>query len=447
MKILNKIKPMTFLSILSFFTLNLNANIENNDTISFTIQQALDYSISNNIAYKNSIADMAIANEQVKEVRAIGIPQIKGSIQFQDALQRQVFIFPVNGTPMPIRIGNKFTTQAGISLNWLMLDGSYLVGLQAAKQFTEMAKRINIKNAGDLKVEVAKTYFSCLIAQEAAKLIFENKKTLETIYTQTSALNKEGFVEELEVDRLKLQLSNLDIAYEKALNQYDILIVLLKTKLGISPEKPIKLTDNIEDVNEKFITDEKANQNIENRADYRILNQQLALSKLNVKRYEFERLPSLFGTFQYNQSNFGEKIDYSSKNWYDNYFYAFQLSVPIFNGFGTQARIQKAKIEVNKVENTLQNTANLMKLDYTQSVLKLQNAMKSVTQQKENLNLAQKIYKISSIKYQEGVGSNLELTTANQDVKNSQTNYLSALYELIIAKIDFYQSIGIEPKF
>ena len=121
---------------------------------------------------------------------------------------------------------------------------------------------------------------------------------------------------------------------------------------------------------------------------------------------------------------------------------AFLLNVPIFSGFGNDAKIQKARIELIKSENTINNATNYMNLEVFQSRLNYLRAIEYVEQQKENLDLANKILNITTIKYKEGVGSNLELTTANQDLKNSQTNYLTALYDLLVAKLDYQVALG-----
>lgn len=439
-------------TLLFVFILATSANIYSQtpnkktaDTLSFTLQQAIDYALTNNPTYKNAVADVAYAQQQVKEVKAIGIPQAKINVQMQDAIQKQVFVFPVNGTPTPIRIGNKYTTQAALNVTWLMLDGSYFLGLKAASEFTEMSKKLAYKSELDIRTDVSKTYFMALITLENIKLVGNSYNTINSLYTQTSALNKEGFAESLDVDRLKLQLNNISITQHKLNDQYQIVLALLKSKMGMNPEQAIKITDDINLINERYTVTDTSELKLSNRAEYQILQQQLLLNKYDVRRYQFGKYPSLAGAFTYQQSTFGETIDYSK--WYDNYFLALQLSIPVFGGFGNDAKIQKAKITQLKTENSIANVENLLTLEVFQAKQKYLRAEEYVLQQKENLALADKIVNITTIKYKEGVGSNLEVTTATQDQKNAQTNYLNALYDLIIAKIDYNTAMGQPTKF
>jgi outer membrane protein len=422
-----------------------NQNKKTADTLSFTLQQAIDYALTNNPNYKNAVADVAYAQQQVKEVKAIGIPQAKINIQMQDAIQKQVFVFPVNGTPTPIRIGNKYTTQAALNVTWLMLDGSYFLGLKAASEFTEMSKKLAYKSELDIRTDVSKTYFMALITLENIKLVGNSYNTINSLYTQTAALNKEGFAESLDVDRLKLQLNNITITQHKLNDQYQIVLALLKSKMGMNPEQAMKITDDINMINERYTVADTSDLKLSNRAEYQILQQQLLLNKYDVRRYQFGKYPSLAGAFTYQQSTFGETIDYSK--WYDNYFLALQLSIPVFGGFGNDAKIQKARITQIKTENSIANVENLLTLEVFQAKQKYLRAEEYVIQQKENLALADKIVNITMIKYKEGVGSNLEVTTATQDQKNAQTNYLNALYDLIIAKIDYNTAMGQPTKF
>jgi outer membrane protein len=432
----------TKLSILTLVVLSA-ASLRAQDTTSLSLSQALDYAMSNNVKVKNAYADLEIANQTVKEVKALGIPQAKASVAFQDAIQKQVFVFPVNGVGTPIRVGNKYTTQASLNFSWLLLDGTYFLGLKSAKQFTDLSKKAATNTETEVKIDVAKTYFMCLISKENVSLLNSNIQTLAKMLNEVKALNKEGFSEALDVDRMQLQLNNLQINQKQVNDQYEVLLGLLKSKIGMSQNQALKLSDGIDALNSKVTgLDTNASMNLSKRTDYQLLQQQLVLNKLNVKRYEFGKYPNLAAAYTYQQSNFGETIDYSSKNWFGNSFLALQLNVPIFAGFANNAKIQKAKIEQLQTENTIANVENMIQLEVMQTKLTYMRALEFVDQQKENLDLANRILKTTTIKYNEGVGSNLELITANQDLKTTQTNYLNAVYNLLVAKLDYIVAIG-----
>ena len=154
---LNNIHKSTLLIIMMQLSFSAMAQTKAQDTLKMSLSAAVEFAITHNPDLKNAYADLAIANQTVKEVQAIGIPQIRGQIGFQDAIQKQVFVFPINGIATPIRVGNKYTTQASINATWLLLDGTYFLGLKAAKQFTDLSRRLASKTETDVKIDVAKT--------------------------------------------------------------------------------------------------------------------------------------------------------------------------------------------------------------------------------------------------------------------------------------------------
>lgn len=434
-----------FALFLCYMFMPQNLSAADTDTLRFSIRQALEYASSNNPDIKNAYADVALADQTVKEVTAMGIPQVRGQVQFQDQIAKQVFVFPLNGVATPVRVGNKYTTQAALNVNWLLLDGTYFLGLKSAKEYTRLSKKIAVQTENDVKIDIAKTYFLALIAKENISLMNASYETLQKTYNEVTALYKEGFAEELESDRLKLQLSNLDVSRKKMRDQYEVALGLLKVKMGLEQSKPVILTDNIDQLNTLLATpDTEESINWKGRSDFQVLQQQAILNKYNIKRYQYGKYPNLAGAFTYQQSNFGETIDFS--RWYDNSFLALQMNIPIFSGFSNDAKIQKAKIELLKTETNIKKAENMIGLEVQQNRLRFLRAQEYVQQQKENLELAGRILKTSTIKYREGVGSNLELVTANQDLKTTQTNYLTAVYELLVAKLDYMMSLGKEIK-
>ena len=87
-----------------------------------------------------------------------------------------------------------------------------------------------------------------------------------------------------------------------------------------------------------------------------------------------------------------------------------------------------------------------MKLSIDNEVISARNnfttAIATLDFQKENMELAEKVYRQTKTKYDVGTGSQTELTTAQTDLKQAQTNYINAMYDAVIAKIDYLQAIG-----
>lgn len=407
-----------------------------------TLQESVDYALQNHPDIQNKKLGEKYADAQVDETRSIGIPQLNANLQFINNIERQVFVFPnpMTGKNEPIRIGNKFSTVGTLSASWLALDATYFVGLKAAEGFTELSRLQTNMTERDVVVAATKAYYLVLITSENVSLLEQNIKTLEAILTQTEGYYKNGFAEKIDVDRLNLTLSNLNIQLEGLKDQKGITEQLLKLNIGMPVETEIELTDNLESLYKSTIEGYAKSFDPKQRIEYKLMNSQLQLTALDKKRFELAKYPNLAFFANYQQNNFGEQIDLSK--WYGNSYWGFRVGIPIFSGFNNKAQLKKRRINMDQTVNSMNMFENAAKLEANQAILRYDRSLKTIELQKKNLELANEILRISSVKLKEGVGSSLEITNAQQEVKTSQTNYLNAVYDLLNAQIELKKAFG-----
>lgn len=408
----------------------------------FSLNEAVDYALKTHPDVKNKELSEKYSDAQVMETRAIGIPQVSANVQFVNNIQKQVFVFPnpATGKNEPIRVGNNYTTSAVVSASWLALDASYFLGLKAAQALTDLAKLQTNMNKQEVAVNVTKAYYLVLITRENVDLLKENIKTLETIYNQTEAYYKNGFAEKVDVDRLKLTLSNLNVQLESLNDQAVITEKLLKLNMGMPIESAIELTDNLEALY-KAVNQSLSNEfSPKDRVEFQILKSQQTLTTLDKKRFEVSKYPNLAFFANYQQNNFSETINFNT--WYANSFWGFRMGIPIFSGMNNKAQLIKRDVNLAQIQNTIQAFENASKLEAQSAQVKYNRSLKTLEVQKQNLELANEILRISSVKLKEGIGSNLEITNAQQELKTSQTNYLNAIFDLLNAQIELKKAYG-----
>ena len=207
-------------------------------------------------------------------------------------------------------------------------------------------------------------------------------------------------------------------------------------------QEKLVLTDTLsEDKLKENILD--AAYNYADRKEYQLLQLGKKLNEYNVRRYKLSYLPTLaaFGNYyknaQRNKFNF-----FNNGPWFTSSLVGVKLSVPIFDGFAKAARVSKAKLELEKTNNNLEQLKSSIDNDVTQATLKMTSSLLTMDAQKQNMELAEKVYNTTKIKYDQGLGSNQEIYTAQSELKVAQNNYYSALYDAIIAKIDYLTAIG-----
>lgn len=408
-----------------------------------SLEQSIAYALENNPGLKNKKLDVEYARGQVLETTSIGLPQVNGSVQFNHNLELPVFIFPnpQTGEQSPVRIGQTYSTTAAVSVSQLLFDGTYLLGLKAAQQFVEMASSLEKMNSSQLKNTVTKSYLLCLITAENLKLVQSNLTVIDQSYQQTVALQKAGFAEKLDVDRLMIAKSNLETQIKTLSSQLVLTEKMLKLNLGMEVNQPIELTDKIETL---YQMDAELLNTEENgytqRPEYKVLMNQQGLNQLNLKRYKVSMAPSISAFYNYQQAFYGDDLTFDP--WFGSSMWGLQMRIPIFKGLNTKAQLQKVNAEIGKTNNDLSNFKQAAQLEVFQHQSKFKTSLENMNVQKQNMKLAEEVLALTTKKFENGMGSNIEVISAQNDLKTAQTNYLNALYEVAIAKTDLLKALG-----
>lgn len=450
------------------------ARIAAAQTTSFTLEQCVDYALKNAISVQNAQLDEKISIAKVKEVTGLGMPQIDGAIsvshnqklnRFFSTYSDQSFFFPepiagVNNGDV-IAAQNFFQLKsagnAGITINQLIFSGSYFVGLEAAKA----VKELSVKNTNQTRVQlidaVTKAYYLVLINRELVKNFNSNIGRLDTLLRNTKALNQNGFAESIDVDRIQVNYNNLITSRENFERNQALMVDLLKFQMNYPLTAPISIEGSIANVDPVIsLSDYSANWDYSARPDFQAIEVNRKLQTLNIKNYYAQALPSIgaFANLGYStqSSNVGGifKSNTNIKDnglvgpdkWYGYSLFGVQLNMPVFGGFQLKHKIQQEKLNLQKIDNSIKAIKSSIDIDIRNTIIAYQNAIKSMQSQKENMDLAAKVARITKIKYEQGVGSNIEVLDAESTLRESQVNYYSALYDAMSAKVNLNKAYG-----
>jgi outer membrane protein TolC len=442
-----------------FFALFLgNVAAQAQEAQKFSFSEALSYAEQNNTSYKNAQLDVNIAKETVKQTTSYGLPQVSASAGYQQYLTipgNWVNNFTkVPGSSAPdfifIRFQQEFASSASLSVSQLLLDGTYFVGLEATKAFMGMSELLKAKSLKDLQLNVAKAYVTAVSTQKNLDVIEANIQLLEKSQYEVKELNKEGFVESLDVDRLNYTLSNLYLQREKLQNAIVITKNALKIHLALPMTTEIILTDNLESLEAHLsvVGLEQNSFDASQRIEHQILNQSVKLGQLDNKRYRASQLPSLVGFYQVQRNTLRSEFNFFQSNlpannaWVPSSVYGLNLRVPIFAGGLTRSKLAETNIKIEKAQNDMANFDRFAEFEFNNAKNGYFVNMKQAENQKANLALANKIYEKASLKYKEGVGSALELMQAETELRSATNNYMNAMYDLVISKIELQHTTG-----
>jgi outer membrane protein len=437
-----------YLSLIICFFSVLTARAQQSDTlISFSLKEAIDYAQTHQVSILNATLDEEIAKNTVKKTIGIGLPQLNGNVNFQDFLKVPTSLLPGEffdkpGTQVPVRFGVQYQSSIGLELSQLLFDGSYLVGLQASKTFKELSNKSLKRSRIETAVAVTKAYYSVLVSNEQLSLLDANMNRLKKSFNDTQALFANGFVEKIDVDRLKVLSNNLETERENVIRLLELNVNLLKFQMGMNIQSKLKLKDSIASLQVEESITLNDTSSYQNRIEYSLLQTQKKINELDVKRYKSLFLPSLVAFGSSLQSLQSQKFNSLFDRSFPTTVVGFRLSVPILSGGIKTYQVRNAKLEVLKTENNLINLKNGINLEVEQAQTVYTNGLKSLQNQKRNMELAQEVLRVTKIKYEEGVGSSIEVTSSEISLKESQNNYINALYDLLINKVNVDRALG-----
>ncbi len=423
-----------------------------NASMSFSLQQAIDYAMQNQKDIKNAVIDEQIAKQKVNEITGLGLPQLGTSFDVKDFLAIPTSLIPAEffggapGTFAAIKFGTKYQATAALEANQLLFSGDYFLGLQAAKVYRELANKATQRTKIETASAVSKAYYTVLINQERTQLMDANIARVKKLVEDTKAIWENGLVEKIDLDRLTVTYNNLLTEQEKVNRLLALGSYLLKYQIGLDINTPMVLTDKLADLKFDISAVEAIDKfDYSKRVEFGLLESQLKLAQLDVKKNRLAYLPTAFAYGSVSGSAQREQFDIfdHSKGWYPTALIGAKISLPIFTGLQRNARYQQAKLKLTQSQNDLSFIQQSINLELVSSRTNLQNAANSLDVQKKNITLAEDVARVSKIKYEQGVGANLEVITAETALKEAQTNYYNALFDALVAKIDFDKANGI----
>lgn len=412
-----------------------------------SVRQAIDYATKNNVQVKNALLDILIQKEQNREIAAAALPSVSASGSITDNLKLQTTLLPGEfvgqpaGTFVPVTFGTKYITTGNLDASQLLFDGQVFVGLKARKT-SMLWKQKNAEITEEtIRANVTKVYYQLVLSKTQVALIDANINLLEKLKHDAGVMYENGFVEKLDVDKNDVQLTNLRTEKEKVLTQVANGYNGLKVLLGMPVRDELILTDSLseDDIRSNVLQDPAYT--YEDRRDFQYLQLAQKLNQYNVKRYQYSKLPTLSVAANYNKMYQDNKLNFSG-DWFTASYLAVRLSVPIFRGFGTNAKINQAKLQVQQTANQLEAMKMSIDNDVEAAKNNYRTAVAIMDYQKKNMELAERVYQQTKKKYEVGTGSQTEINTAQTDLKTAQTNYVSALYDAVVAKVDFLKAIG-----
>jgi outer membrane protein len=412
---------------------------------SYSLKQAKDYAVQNSTQVKNSLLDVEIAQQKIKETTATGLPQITGSVAFQNFLDVPTSLIPASSFDptappsllMPVKFGTDFNLNGTLQVSQLIFSGNYLVGLQASRTYKDISIQMVEKSELEIKAAVSEAYFTVVVLQANLEAMDSSLIKIKRIHEDTQILINEKVLEPTSALQLELSILELENGLKQVNDQIIVATKLLKFQMGIEIKTEISLADDLTTLSVGLEGEIAPAINVAENIDYKMLQTQLKVNELLVKNKKADYLPTLAGFFSHQQVAMGNEFNFfgSDGSWYPTTIWGLNLSIPIFScGQGT-SRLKQAKIETLKTQNRIKQLDEGLQLQTAQATTVYNNSLESQKTRERAVEIANQVLRTTEIKFKEKVVSGMELTQAQSQVIQSETNLINAKYEVLKGKL------------
>lgn len=456
----NNLWSLCFFSL--FITFSFAQQTPASSQYSFSLDEAIEFALENSYQSINARRDVAKALKQKWETTATGLPQINAAIDYQNQLKQPVSLLPAsafdnrestintveeffdltaNGSPdplegfIPVVFGTKQQLTASATLSQLLFDGSYLVGLEAAKSFLQYSNDSQEKTQLNVRESVINAYGSVLVSEESVKILQNNKAALEKNYEERKKIFENGLAEEEDVEQLQITLLQITNQLNNAERLAKIALQMFNLTIGVDVDSNTVLSDNLDTLTTKNIDNSVGLKPfaIENNIDYRLGYLLTEQRRLELKLEKSRALPTLSAFVNYGTQANSDSFTFleNDQRWFQSSILGVSLNIPIFSSLGRSAKTQRARIAFEQANTSFIEAQQQIQLQYNSTVSDYQLSLETYETSKQNLSLAERIENKNQIKYTEGLASSFELRQAQLQLYSVQQEVLQAMLTII----------------
>ena len=442
-------KQFLIFSAILILSVYSQAQNKTKQVYAFSLEECVSYAKNNNVQVKNSLLAIEAQMQTNREIAAAAFPTIGTNAGVNDFLTIPTSLLPAQifggaaGTYIPVQFGTKYNANYGINFQQLLFDGQVFVALQARASSVEWQKKNAALTQEVIKTNIYKIYYQLSASKTQLNILDANIERLSKLSHDAEVMYKNGFAEKLDVDKVSVQLNNLQTEKIKANNSVAIGFMGLKMLMGMPVNDSLALTEVIDEksLDKDILVENDFQYGV--RKDFQYLSETKKLTEFNVKRYQLSYLPTISMSGNASKNAMRTKFDFfEGGSWFNTTLISLNVNLPLFNGFARDARVKKTKIELNQIENQLGALKNNIDNEITQAKLNYMSSVATMQFQKKNMQLAEAVYQQTKKKFETGMGSNTEMSAAQADLVTAQNNYMNALYSALIAKVDLLKATG-----
>ena len=448
---INMRRTMKFKGIIFLITIFTTSNFSLYAQKSLTLKECIMYSLSNNSNIKIADYNVKVSQKHIDEQVGNYLPQINASGSLDDNLKLSTQLLPaemMGGTPgtfVPVKFGNKYSVSGGVQLTQKIYDPLSLLLIKSAKTNKEISVLTQQKTSELTAYSISLIYYQTLVIQMQMNVLKSTLIASEQSLKSIELKFANGMVKKIDVDKIRVSYNNTKSLLEQAELSYFQSLNTLKYNMGMPVDSTISLADTTIDISYKLLKTDTTNKyQMENIIDYQLKKSNMSLMQIDKKAKVSAFLPSLsfYGNYNYNAQRQEFTFFDADKTWYPSSGIGIKLTIPIFDGLQRNSKLAQSELNIKIANENLVLIEQSIKVDISNYEIQYKNALDNITREKENLDLAESVYRNSQLEYQQGVGSTLDLIQSESSYMVAQNTYFNKLLNLYIACIELEKAKG-----
>jgi len=416
-----------------------------------TLKECISYSLANNSNIKIANYNVDISQKKITEQRGGYLPQINASGSLDDNLKLSTQLMPaemMGGTPgtfSPVTFGNKYNLSGGVQLTQKLYDPTYLYGIKSAKINKEISSQTLQKTNEQTVFNISLVYYQTLVIQMQINVLKSTLTASEQSLKSIELKFKNGMAKKIDVDKIRVSFNNTKSQLEQAESSYSQSINTLKYNMGMPVDSTMALADTTINISNYLLKNDTVHKlQMENIIDYQLKKTNVSLMQTDKKTKVAAFLPvlSFYGNYNYNAMRQEFNFFDANKDWYPSSAIGLKLTIPIFDGLQRNSKVAQSELNIKIAKENLLLSEQSIKVDISNYEIQYKNALDNINREKENLDLAESVYKNTQLEYQQGSGSTLDLIQSESSYMVAQNTYFNKLLNLYIARIELEKTKG-----
>lgn len=406
-------------------------SVQAQEPLVLSLDSAINYAINHNKTLVNSKFAIDKSSQKLREVISQGLPKINATIDYSNFLGAEASL-QLNPSAPPAVIEFNPTSNFKANATQLIFNGSYYVGIQLSKLAKTITEQSYQKDELNVKELTIRAYYVILANERILNTFKENKANAQLIYEKTKNLANAGIIEQTDAKKLSIMLTSTDNKLKSTERQVEMSYNLLRLQLGLETNQEIKLSTSLDNIVQQYVNPLTSIEtlNIQNNIDFKLVTIQGDIAKKNIELKKSNNLPSLVAFYSYTEKIKKPTFDMTPKN-----VLGFTLSIPIFSSGERLFQVNQAKIDYQINENTKELLTDQLSIQEKQLRYDYNNLLEQFLNQEANVEIAKEVLDKMNLKYQQGIVSSLELTSANNDYLAAESNYTNIILQLLNAEL------------